>query len=295
MTSPAIAVTAAESRTRGILLCVLAMLLFAGANGFLKVALDSVPVAMTMMLRLWALLGMALAFAAWRGVLWTSIAARRPVLQFARGGFLVADQLVYSVALMLVGLVEVSALYATTPLMTMALAVPFLGERIGWRHWLSVAVAFGGALLIIRPGSGVFQPYSLLVLGGAFMYALYSIATRLASHTDSHETSLIYTSVAGVIATTPFGIWYWQSLDSTAWVVFLTSLVFSMAAHSCVIRAYALAPAGVLQPFNYVGLAANVLIGVFFFSEVPDAFVYAGTAAIVAAGLYIAWHESRRA
>lgn len=295
MTNQAIAATAAESRSRGILYNVLAMIAFAGANGFLKVALDSFPVVMTMMLRLWALLAMAVAIASWRGVLRTSFAARRPVLQFARGGFLVADQFVFSVSLMIVGLVEVSALYATTPLMAMALAVPLLGERIGWRHWLSVAIAFGGALLIIRPGSGVFQPSSLLVLGGALMYAFYAISTRLASHTDSQETSLIYTSVAGVIVTTPFGLWYWQALDAEAWAYFLISLVFSLGAHICIIRAYTMTPAGVLQPFNYIGLAANVLIGVLFFSEAPDAMVYAGTGAIVAAGLYIAWQESRRA
>ncbi len=295
MTNQAIAATVAEARSRGILYNVLAMIAFAGANGFLKVALDSFPVVMTMMLRLWALLAMAIAIAAWRGVLRTSFAARRPVLQFARGGFLVADQLVFSVTLMIVGLVEVSALYATTPLMAMALAVPLLGERIGWRHWLSVAIAFGGALLIIRPGSGVFQPSSLLVLGGALMYAFYAISTRLASRTDSQETSLIYTSVAGVIVTTPFGLWYWQALDAEAWAYFLISLVFSLGAHICIIRAYTLTPASVLQPFNYIGLAANVLIGVLFFSEAPDALVYAGTGAIVLAGLYIAWHENRRA
>jgi drug/metabolite transporter (DMT)-like permease len=73
----------------------------------------------------------------------------------------------------------------------------------------------------------------------------------------------------------------------------LVSLGLSLIAHVCIIRAYALTPAGVLQPLNYVGLAASVLIGVAFLNEHPDGLVYAGIAAIVAAGLYIAWHETR--
>ena len=282
-----------SSRTHGILLCVIAMILFATANGFLKVALESFSVILTMMLRLWALLLMAAIIAARRGGLLAALKARRPFLQFARGGFLVADQLVFSLALVFVGLVEVSALYATTPLIAMALAVPLLGEHIGWRHWLAVAVAFGGALLIVRPGSAVFEPTSLLVILGALMYALYANTTRLASRTDSHETSLLYTSIAGVIVTTPFGLANWQTGDLEAWMYLLVSLGLSLIAHACVIRAYALTPAGVLQPLNYVGLATSVLIGVLFLNERPDGIVYAGIAAIVAAGLYIAWHESR--
>ena len=86
--------------------------------------------------------------------------------------------------------------------MTMALAVPLLRERIGWRHWLAVLAGFIGALLIVRPGTGVFEPASAFALIGALMYALYSIATRFVSHTDSNETSLLYTALLGVVLTT---------------------------------------------------------------------------------------------
>ncbi|MEZ5924507.1 MAG: DMT family transporter [Hyphomicrobiaceae bacterium] len=295
MSSETLATAAGDNRTRGILLCVLAMLLFASANGFLKVALEGFAVMVTMMLRLWALLFMALVIAAMRGGVRAALRARRPVLQIARGGFLVTDQLVFTVTLLIVGLVEVSALYATTPLMAMALAVPILGERITWRHWLAVGVAFAGALLIVRPGSAVFQPSSLLVLGGALMYALYAISTRLASRTDSHETSLLYTSLAGVVVTTPLALLDWRTGDLQAWTHLVISLALSLAAHAAVIRAYALAPAGVLQPFNYLGLAASVGIGVVFLGEHPDLIVYLGTGLIVVAGLYIAWRESRSA
>jgi drug/metabolite transporter (DMT)-like permease len=270
------------------------MILFAAANGFLLVALSSFSAIQTMMLRLWALFVMAAIIAARRGGLLAALKARRPWLQLARGAFLVADQLMFTLTLMFLGLVEVSALYAITPLLAMALAVPLLGERIGWRHWLAVSAGFAGALLIIRPGSAVFDPFALLAVFGALMYALYAIATRLGSLTDSHETSLLYTSVFGAIATTPFGLLDWHWGDQRTWLFLVISLGFSLLAHATVIRAYALAPASVLQPFNYAGLAASTLIGITFFAERPDALTIAGIAAIAAAGLAVALYEARR-
>ena len=282
-----------DSRGQGILLCVLAMMLFSGGNAFVKVALHTFSVPQTMMLRLWALMALSVVIAIRRGGLRTALMARRPLLQFARGGFLVTDQLMFTLTLVFLGLVETSALYATTPLIAMALAFPLLGERIGWRHWLAVSVGLAGALMIVRPGTGVFQPAAVLALFGALMYALYALSTRLASRTDSHETSLLYTSLAGVIVMTPFGVWHWEPGDAVAWAFLLAALGFSLVAHVFAIKAYALAPASVLQPFNYVGLAASTLLGIVFFGERPDHIALAGTAAIAIAGLAIAWHESR--
>lgn len=284
----------AESRTRAIVLCVTAMVLFAAGNGFLLVALASFSPVQTMMLRLWALLAMAAIIAARRGGLLTALKARRPVLQLSRGAFLVTDQLMFTLTLVFLGLVEVSALYAVTPLLAMALAVPLLGERIGWRNVLAVSVGFGGALLIIRPGSAVFDPWALLAVFGALMYALYALSTRLASLTDSHETSLLYTAIFGAFATTPFGIADWHWGDLHAWTFLGIALTLSLLAHATAIRAYALAPAYVLQPFNYVGLATSTTIGIVFFAERPDAMTIAGLAAIATAGLSIAIYEGRR-
>lgn len=280
----------------GITAVVAAMVFFSIGNAFTKLALETFSVAQVTMLRLWTLLAFAVVLAVMRGGLRSAVRSRRPVLQLARGGFLVADQVIFSIALMLLGLSEMQSLYATGPLMTMALAAPLLGERIGWRHWLAVLVGLAGALLIIRPGSGVFQPVAALAILGAFMYSLYSLLTRLASRTDSQETSLLYTSILGMVVMTPFGIAAWESppFPALSWLWLAGALAFSMSAHALVIRAYALSPASVLQPFSYILLAFAMVIGFGIFGERPEPVAIAGTVLIAAAGLAIAWHEARR-
>lgn len=282
---------ARNTATAGILACVGAMVLFAVGNGFTLAALESFSVPQTMMLRLWALLAMAAVGAVLHGGLRAAIGSRRPLLQLGRGAVLVSDQLMFSLSLVALGLAEVHALYATAPLIAMALAGALLGERIGWQRWTAVAVGFLGALVIIRPGLGVFEPAAALALVGALMYALYAIGTRLASRTDSNTTSLLYTSIVGVLVVTPFGLADWRSGDTTAWAMMTAALGFSMCGNVLLIRSYALAPASLLQPFNYVLLAAGTLIGVLMFGERPDALALVGTAAIALAGLAVAWSE----
>jgi drug/metabolite transporter (DMT)-like permease len=296
MTAPPSSADAQASSLPGIIACVAAMVFFSIGNAFTKLALETFSVAQVTMLRLWSLLLLAIALASLNGGLRAAAASRRPALQLARGGFLVVDQVIFSVALVYLGLAEMQALYATGPLFTMLMAGLLLGERIGWRHWLAVLIGLAGALLIVRPGSSVFHPVSALAIFGAFMYALYSICTRLASHTDTKETSLLYTSILGMIVMTPIGLWDWRTppFPDVCWLWLAGALLFSMTAHALVIRAYAIAPASVLQPFSYILLGFATVIGFGVFGEVPDLLMIAGTALIASGGLFIAWHEARK-
>ena len=72
--------------------------------------------------------------------------------------------------------------------MVTALAVSFLGEKVGMRRWTAIAIGFVGLLLIVRPGIGVFDPTALVPLGGACLWAVYQILVRKLSD-DSAATS----------------------------------------------------------------------------------------------------------
>ena len=78
-------------------------------------------------------------------------------LQIGRGLLLVAQICVAILSFSTVGLVNFHAVFASYPLMVMALSVPILGEAVGWRRWLAVCVGFCGVLLILRPGTEMFS------------------------------------------------------------------------------------------------------------------------------------------
>jgi drug/metabolite transporter (DMT)-like permease len=63
--------------------------------------------------------------------------------------------------------------------------------------------------------------------------------------------------------------------------------------HYCVARALMHAEASVISPFNYWQIVGSTLFGLIVFGEFPDVFVWIGAAMIVAAGVFMAWQESR--
>jgi drug/metabolite transporter (DMT)-like permease len=223
------------------------------------------------------------------------IATRRPVVQLGRSALMLASNSVFVLAIGKVPLATASAIGFTSPLIVTALSVPLLREQVGWRRWSAVCVGFVGALLIIRPGSGLHNPAVLLLLASALAYALYQIATRFVMAHDSPATGIIFAALLGSLGTTlalPF-IWVTpKSLDDLAMLLALGCL--GGLGHFLVIKAFQAAPASVIAPLGYVELIGTATLGYVIFGNFPDALTWVGALIIIASGLYIAMRERKR-
>ena len=93
------------------------------------------------------------------------------------------------------GLAEASAIFNISPVLITLGAFLFLREQIGLRRVIGIFVSLLGALIIIRPGSGVFTIYALLPLGAAIFHSTYSLATRFVGTDESPWTSLFYSDI----------------------------------------------------------------------------------------------------
>ena len=94
-------------------------------------------------------------------------------LQLSRSLLLLAASSLYFGAFILMPLADAAALLNVSPVLVTLLAVPFLGEKVGVRRLLGVAAGLAGAIIIIRPGSGMFGAVGLLPIGAAIVYAFY--------------------------------------------------------------------------------------------------------------------------
>ena len=152
--------------------------------------------------------------------------------------------------------------FFTAPLMVVALSVPMLGERVGPRRWIAVAVGFAGAGVIFRPGGEVIHWSFLLVLGAAAAYALFQIQTRQLANQDDYRTTAIYTIIVALVGTTIAGPFFWTwpaSLDH--WGAFIGLGLFGGFGHYCVIKAYEYGRASVVVPFDYGQLLGAAVVG----------------------------------
>ncbi len=226
---------------------------------------------------------------------WTLLRTRRPTVQIGRSVLMLVSNMVFVMAIGRVPLATASAIGFTSPLIVTALSVPLLHESVGWRRWTAVLVGFGGALLVIRPGSGFHHPAVLLLLASALAYALYLIGTRWVSRYDNAATGIIFAALFGSLAMTvvlPFAF----VMPRTLWdgLLFCSLGMFGGVGHYLIIRAFQLGPAAVIAPLGYVELIGTSTLGYLIFDNFPDLWTWVGAGVIIASGIYVAFRERRR-
>ena len=218
----------------------------------------------------------------------------RPGLQAVRSILLYLITIFFIVGLTYMPIAEATAVMFVSPLLVTAFSVPLLGENVGIRRWVGVAVGLVGALVIIRPGTEMMQWAALLPLAAAVTFALFQISNRIINRTDHVLTSLFYSSVGGTVISSAILPLYWEMPALEHWPLLVLLGVIGASTHFAMLRAFAFAPAAVVSPFSYTGLIWAVLLGYLVFAEVPDMWTISGALIIVISGLYILFRERSR-
>ena len=282
----------AAGNARGVLFIIAAMAIFATQDALSKYLAERYSVLFITMIRYWffALFVVAVASAREGGI---RAAARTslPWLQAFRGVLLAAEICVMVTAFALLGLVESHAIFASYSLIVAALSGPVLGERVGWRRWVAIAVGFLGVLIILRPGTQVFDPAAPIAVVSALMFALYGLLTRYVGRVDSAGTSFFYTGVFGAAAMTLVGPFFWTPMEGWDWAVMAALCVTGASGHFLLIKALEQAEASAVQPFTYLQLVFASAIGVAVFGERLETALMVGAALVVGAGLFTIWRE----
>lgn len=192
-------------------------------------------------------------------------------------------------------LVDAYAISFAAPLFMVALSVPILGEPVGWRRWTAVAVGFAGVLIMLDPWGIEFHAISLIVLAATFCYALSTVMVRLLSRHDHDVVTLFWFSLAASIVSLVGAIpeWTWPTPLDWAWLVGLGLL--GGVAQILITRAWRIAPAAVLAPFDYTSIVLAMLFGYLWFREEPSWTVWYGLPLVIGSGLYILHRERVRA
>ena len=217
--------------------------------------------------------------------------SQRPGLQLLRSCFMLTANLCFFLAIRTLALVDASAIVFCGPLFLTALSVPMLGERVGVRRWCAVAVGFVGAMIVIRPGAQVLQSVAALPLISALAFAFYQIFTRKLATVDAPMTTLLYTSVVGMVTMSLLVPLVWVEPDAFGWLLMAVAGLFGAAGQLALIKAIQLAPVSVVAPFNYLGLVWASALGFLFFGDLPDRYTLVGASIIAASGLYILHRE----
>ncbi|MGL3605478.1 DMT family transporter [Rhizobium sp. G187] len=233
-----------------------------------------------------------------------ALKANRPWLNLLRGVIHGAASLMFFVAVKYMPLADVFAIYFVEPFILTALSALFLGERVGWRRWLAIAVGFAGAMIVIQPSYAIFGVKALLPIACAFLFALYMFLNRAIGEADSPMTmqtmagigGTVFMSAALIAGTVTGDADLAPALPASLLGLALLVLLGTISGHIhlLVVRAFRLAPLSVLAPFQYFEIIAAVALGYLLFDEFPTPSKWLGILIIVGSGLFILWREHRQ-
>jgi drug/metabolite transporter (DMT)-like permease len=279
----------------GILFMCTASSLFPVMNGLVQVLSPRYPSEQLVWARVVSHLVFILALFGPRLGLVTLVRTTQPRWQVLRSVILLSSTLLFFNGVKHLELAKAASISFTSPFMVALIAWPMLGERMTRGRLMAVITAFLGVLVVIRPGSAVFHWASLLILGSSACYALYQVVTRLVAGHDRPETSAVYSALVGTLVMSIVVPLVWAPIHSWTDAALLFSLgVLGGLGHYFVARAMTCAPANIMAPFGYWQMVGSVIVGYLISGLWPDLSTWVGAAIIIAAGLYIAWRETRR-
>jgi len=235
----------------------------------------------------------------------------RPLLQIWRGLLLFIAYTTYFMGLVAIPLADASAIRYSSPLFLTFFSVVILGEMVGLRRWLGLAVGFVGVLLVVRPGSAYFNIGAIFVLVTTISYALSAIITRRLKTTDSSASMAYYSTLVYLVAALILGplmafiggvstqtqpslvfllrAWAMPTLADFG-VITALGLIWATGTY-LVAQAYSLAQASIAAPFEYTALPINVLWGFLLWHEIPTITTWLGAILTIASGMYILYRD----
>lgn len=283
----------APQRLKAIALVIVAVTCFACLDGTAKylVSVAKLPVTQVVWLRFVSQF-LVVVLAVGAVAIPRMMSTERLAQQLARALMMLSATAFNMVALRYLRLDQTTTILFLSPLTVALLAGPFLGEWVGWRRLIAILVGFTGIVIAIRPGFAEFHPAFILSLGCMLSYSCLILLTRYLAAHDSSETTLFYSMIIGTVVVVPWAIidWEWPH-DLVTWMVLMSMGVFAAVGHYLFIVAHRFAPTSALAPFLYVQLISVTAFGYLVFGDLPDSFTVAGSAIIVASGIYLVHRE----
>jgi len=298
-----------NNNPKGIILILLAMMVFSVQDGIMKHIYNFVSLYEIYLIRTVVSFILILIFL---------ILTKKPIVFKSQYPILTLCRVIlfffgfssFYISLTVLPLGTATALFFVTPFLITIFAHFFLKEEIGPRRWAAIAVGFIGVYITLNPDFSNFNYLSLLPILCAFCYSLSMIIIKMTSDKDSVYTQTFTFYIGAIIFSIIFyfviGDGKFNTIEHPAaqfilreWFVDIeNSILFMVAtgvtatvAFLLLFTAYSIASPAVVSPFEYSILLWSPLIGWIYFNEVPTLSTVIGILIIVSSGIYIFLRE----
>ncbi|WP_163848877.1 DMT family transporter [Pseudooceanicola aestuarii] len=280
--------------TKGALLMMASLALFTLNDTLMKTLSGQVPLYQILAIRNTVTTAVLL-LVCWRsGAFRRGMARRDWGLAGLRAAAEIGAAFFFLTALFNMPLANVTAVLQSAPLVVTLAAAIFLRERVGWRRVAAIVVGFMGVLLIIRPGSDVFDIFSVYILIAVCFITVRDLSTRRLSPDSSSMLVTALTSAAIMVFFGGMSVaepWVPLTVGSAALV--LGAAGFVLFAYLTSVMAMRLGEISFVSPFRYTALIWALVLGYVVFGDWPDWQTLLGAAIVAGSGLFMLYRERR--
>ncbi|MDF2368210.1 DMT family transporter [Sneathiella sp.] len=186
---------------------------------------------------------------------------------------------------------DATAISFLNPIFGMLLAIPLLGERVGLFRWSAVAIAFVGAVILLRPGSSTFDPAAFIALLAAFCMGIEVILIKKLTGRESPLQILIINNCIGAIIACSAASFFWSAPTMAQWGALAAIGLVMLSAQSLFIQSMRSGDASFALPFSYSTLIFATFYDFWIFDAIPGWVSILGAAVILSGALLLGWRE----
>jgi drug/metabolite transporter (DMT)-like permease len=174
-----------------------------------------------------------------------------------------------------------------SPFFVMILAVIFLKESIRKEHLYSLAAAFVGILLIIKPSFTVDALPALVGFSSALFAGSAYVVLRFLKDKEEPLTIVFFFSLFSCIVSLPLTLIQYQAPTAEQWLALTGFGLFALGGQYFITTAYKYAPAGEISIYGYVTVIFSALLGNLVLAEMPDIWSWIGISIVLLSAFFL--------
>ena len=264
------------------------MFAFTFNDALMKVSFANIPIFQSIFVRGLFCLGLIILYARTQDNVFKKLCKRDSIIIGVRSGFEAIAAMTFLFALQKMPLANALSILQSVPLAVCMAGAIFLGEKVGWRRWIAIALGFGGVIVIIDPSSSDFNLYTFLVLVTVIFASARDVLTRSLSADVPSLLVAILTAIPTCIVAGILTFFYgWKVAPFNDYVILIEASLLISFGYLFSVMAMRQGEISFVSPFRFTAMIGAIGFGFLFFGKLPNLQTYFGTLVVISTGIYI--------
>ena len=189
---------------------------------------------------------------------------------------------------------DANILNKLSPFFAILMSYFILKEKANKVEWACVAVAFIGAVFVVKPAFNMqFVNAMIGVMGGLGAGIAYTFVRKLGKKGERGPIIVMVFSTFSCLCTLPFLTVEFQPMNAVQLLCLLMAGVSAAGGQIFITKAYTKAPAKEISVFDYTQVLFAALLGFVFFGQIPDWMSLVGYLIIIGSAIF-KWNYLRK-